>query len=70
MTGIDSIWNLDFIDQLRDMVKHELRVTSCMLRVNCYELKLKSASSNPWVQIHELRLQLYKLRIQIHELRV
>ena len=27
-------------------------------------------SSNPRLQIHELRVQLYELRVQIHELRV
>ena len=48
---------------VRDTVKHELRVMSCELRVTSYELKaqkhelkFKSVSSNPRVQIHDLRV--------------
>ena len=58
------------------MVKHELRVTSCELRVESLkaELKFKSMSWNSKarveIQIHELRVQIHKLRIRIHELQV
>ena len=60
-----------------DIVKHELRVTSCELQVTSWLLKgtswkFKSTSWNSKVrvQIHELRVQIHKLRVQIWELRV
>ena len=53
-----------------DMVKHELRVTSCKLRVESLKARVeiqkcdfKSTSPNPQVQIHELRVKLYELRV-------
>ena len=48
---------------MRDIVKHKLRVANCELQVTSYELKFKSASSNPLVQIHELRVQIHELQV-------
>ena len=60
-----------------DMVKHELRLTSCEFRVTNWQLKSTSwkFKSTSWnskgqVQIHELRVQIHKLRVQNHELQV
>ena len=39
------------------MVKHELPVTSCESLVTSYELKVKSASSNPGVTKSSLRIR-------------
>ena len=47
----------------RDMVKHELQVTSCELRVESLKARVK-------IQIHELRGGIHELRVRIHELRV
>ena len=53
-----------------DMVKHELRLTSCEFRVTNWQLKSTSWNSKGQVQIHELRVQIHKLRVQNHELQV
>ena len=55
---------------IRDMVKHELRVTSCELQDTSWKLKSTSWNSKVRVQIHELWVQIYQLRVQIHESRV
>ena len=52
------------------IINHELRVASCNLKAQKHELKSKTVSSNPRVQIHELPFQIHGLRVQIHELRV
>ena len=72
------MWYKDYKSLFQvDMVKHELGVTSCELRVTSYELKalklqlkFKSESSNSRVRIHELQVQFYYLLFQIHELQV
>ena len=49
------------------MAKHKLRVMSYKFRVSScdvkHDLKFKSASSKPRVQIHELRVKSWNLRV-------
>ena len=73
------------INNIRDMVKHELQVTSYQLRgeslkarvkrlkarIKIEKCELKSTSYDELrVQMHELRVPIHELRVQIHELRV
>ena len=61
------------LQQMNDIVKHELRVTSYELPVTSqnlkrtsWKLKRTSWNSKVRVQIHELRVQIYELRVQIY----
>ena len=53
----------------RDMVKHDLQVTSWELKAYIHNLKFKSTRSNPRVKRADVRVKvhIHVLQVQIHE---